>query len=85
MQGAFRYTFRQKLRALRNGLRIPLSSQDMSQIVETRNSYVPEGTYRSNWRDDYSFLIWAIVISLSRLCGYTGDLPTYSANFPLEI
>ncbi len=85
LQGAFRYTFRQKLRALRDGLRLPLSSQDISQIVETRNSYVHEGTYRSNWRDDYSFLIWAIVISLSRLCGYTGDLPTYSTNFPLEI
>lgn len=85
LRGSFRYTFRQKLRLLRDDLRLPLASGDINRIVATRDLLVHRGTFGSNPRGDYEFLIWTILISLCRLCGYIGDLPICSDDIPLQV
>ena len=83
--GSFRYTFRQKFKFLRDELGLPLCDRDIGRIVKTRNLLVHQGTFGSNPRGDYDFLIWTILMSLCRLCGYIGDLPIYRNDIRLEV
>ena len=85
LRGSFRYTFRQKFKLLRDDLRLPLSDGEIGRMVKTRNLLVHEGTFGSNPRGDYDFLIWTLIMSLCRLCGYRGDLPIYRDDTSLEV
>ena len=88
--GGYRRSFRSKLNAFRDEFQLPLTDDGIDRIVRTRNSLVHEGTYRSDledggWYNDYEFMIWTNLISLSRLLGYTGDLPQYQEGAPIRV
>ncbi len=85
LQGAFRTTFRQKLRNMVSEVGLTLNRDEVSRIVNIRNHLVHEGTYRSDfesgsWYEDYQFMIWINFIALCRLSGYKGDLPEYPSG-----
>ena len=90
MRGAFRRPFRYRLKQLAVELGLSLNSEDRGRIVETRNSLVHRGTYRSSFEDggwlrDYNFVTWVNFSILCRLNGYAGELPWYREGHALEI
>ena len=85
LQGGYRYTFRKKLRLLRDDLNLPLNSRQIAQIVDTRNSLVHTGRYVSpsggiEIHNEFRFIVWANLIALLRLTGYEGGLPAFRGN-----
>ena len=90
IKGAYRASFRQKLRSLDNSLQLDLKSSDIARIVDTRNALVHEGTFLStsgdaDELDDCYFSTWVNFRALCRLLGYEGELPTFHAGRALEI
>ena len=90
LRGAYRNTFRRKLKSLNDGLKLGLNSSKIGRIVGIRNTLVHEGTYRSafddgGWFNDYQFTTWANFIALCRLLGYDGDLPNLWRGHRLEV
>lgn len=82
LKGAYRTSFRQKLKSLNESLKLGLNSKQRSRIVDVRNSLVHEGSYLSpledgRWREDYHFLTWVNFMAICRLCGYRGELPRF--------
>ena len=51
LKGAFRRSFRSRLRRLVTDLALPLEEKDLGRIVEVRNSLVHKGTYPSKIED----------------------------------
>ena len=90
LQGAYRTSFRQRLRQVAREREVPLTQSECNRIVKIRNSLVHEGTYPSsrqddNWFRDYLFITWINFAFLSRLMGYDGELPDFRDAGPLEI
>ena len=90
LKGAYRSSFRRKLRLLNDSCGLGLSSSEINRIVTVRNSLVHEGTYSSRfddggWSDDYRFLTWTNFIALCRLAGYDDELPSFSEGRRLEV
>ena len=91
LRGAYRTTFRQKLKDLNDSLALGLNStDDIGRIVNVRNSLVHEGTYRPTFKEDggledYRFLTWANFSFLCKLLGYTGELPQFYEGRHLEV
>ena len=82
LQGAYRNTFRHKLKSLNDRLELGLNSSEIGRVVDVRNSLVHEGTYRSNfddggWVNDYQFTTWVNFKAICRLLGYDGELPVF--------
>lgn len=81
LQGAYRTTFRQRLRQLVDDGKIDLESADLGRIVRIRNSLVHDGTYPSQerklWLNDYLSMMWTNFAILCRLLGYEGQLPFF--------
>ena len=82
LEGAYRRSFRQKLKLLNDSLKLELNSKRRGRIVDVRNSLVHEGSYLSpledgRWREDYQFLTWVNFMAICRLCGYKGELPRF--------
>ena len=82
LKGAYRRSFRQKLKSLNDSLKLDLNSKRRGRIVDVRNSLVHEGSYLSplkdgRWRYDYQLLTWGNFIAICRLCGYEGELPKF--------
>ena len=82
LRGAYRRSFRQKLKLLNDSLKLELNCKRRGRVVAVRNSLVHEGTYLSpledgHWRDDYQLLTWVNFIAICRLCGYDGELPRF--------
>ena len=82
LQGAYRNTFRHKLRSLNDRLKLGLNRFEIARVVDVRNALVHEGTYRSDfddggWVNDYQFTTWVNFIALCRLLGYDGELPVF--------
>ena len=80
LKGANRRSFRKRLDRLADELKLPLSIDDCKRVVQTRNELVHNGQFPSNNRDDwyrdYMFMIWMDFVTLCRLSGYEGDLPS---------
>ena len=90
LQGGFRYSFRSKLKLLRDELNLPLNSNDISRIVDSRNELVHKGEYSSvaegsNWLREYNFIIWTDLIILCRLMGYKGKLTEQLSPDQIEV
>ena len=90
LRGAYRTSFRQKLKDLNECLVLGLKSKDIGRIVDVRNALVHEGTYRSTlqeggWLEDYRFLTLVNFSALCKLLGYTGELPQFYQGRPLEV
>ena len=82
LNGAYRISFRRKLRGLNESLKLGLNSEMLARIVDVRNSLVHEGSYLSpledgRWQEDYQFLTWVNFMAICRLCGYKGELPRF--------
>ena len=82
LQGAYRNTFRHKLRWLNTRLKLGLSKSEIGRVVDVRNALVHEGTYTSDfddggWVNDYQFTTWVNFIALCRVLGYDGELPVF--------
>ena len=82
LKGAYRTSFRQKLKLLNDSLKLELNSKRRGRIVDVRNSLVHEGSYLSpledgRWQEDYQFLTWVNFMAICRLCGYKGELPRF--------
>ncbi len=80
LKGAFRRSFRSRLRRMVADLELPLEDPELGRIVETRNSLVHRGTFPSRiedggWLSDYRLLTWTNFSILCRLVGYQGQLP----------
>lgn len=78
LQGAYRQSFRKRLRLLSDDLDLPLNSQIRGRVVDIRNELVHEATFPSNrdkWLNDYQLLVWVDFIAICRLLGYKGSLP----------
>lgn len=90
VQGAYRTTFRQRLRRFTEDRDVFLKSVDLGRIVQIRNSLVHNGTYPSSqqpelWLSDYLSMIWTNFAILCRLLGYDGELPYFSGGGRLEV
>lgn len=90
LQGAYRTTFRQRLRRLANERNVPLESEDLKHIVQIRDSLVHNGTYPSDherelWLNDYRSMMWTNFAIFCRLLGYNGELPFFSGGGRLEV
>ena len=89
-KGAYRNTFRRRLKALVDDFKLPLSSKERNRLVNIRNTLVHQGTYPSyfddgGWSNDYRFTIWANFVAICRLIGYEGELPRYQQGHGIEI
>ena len=83
--GAFRRSFRQRLKRLTDDLSLTLDSKGRDRLVSIRNSLVHDGTFPSNfedggWQGDYRLAIWTNLTALCRLAGYDGELPIFFEN-----
>ena len=90
VQGAFRKSFRQRLRLLNEHLSLGLDSTQLHQLVGIRNDLVHRGTYSTvyedgGWLNDYRLAIWVDFMALCRLSGYDGDFPRFRKNRPLQV
>ena len=89
LQGAYRRSFKNRLKLLTEGLELPLDDTNLSKAVHIRNELVHEGTYpsknRDEWYNQYSFMIWMDLVALCRLTGYEGDLPLFDERRGLEV
>ena len=90
LRGGYRRSFRKKIRALKDEFDLPLSSHDISRIVDARNALVHRGTFESRfedrgWRDDYELITWTNLIALCRLLGYRGELPERRKGRPIVV
>lgn len=90
LQGGYRHTFRKKLRFLRDDLNLPLNSNQIGQIVDTRNSLVHTGRYASQpggieSYNEFKFIVWANLVALLRLTGYEGGLPAFRENQAIAV
>ena len=82
LRGAHRSSLKDKLEGLNEDLALGLSETEIKRIVKVRNSLVHKGSYpdqleSGRWADDYHLMIWSNFVSLCRLSGYEGDLPTF--------
>ena len=86
LQGAFRQSFRKRLKFLTEGLNLPLDNETCSKAVKIRNELVHEGTYLPgiDVYSQYTFMIWVDLVALCRLTGYKGDLPLFVEGRRLE-
>ena len=89
-KGAYRETFRRRLKALVDDFKLPLSSKERGRLVNIRNTLVHQGTYPSSlddggWSNDYRFTVWTNFIALCRLIGYEGELPRYQKDRQIEV
>ena len=76
LKGAYRTSFRQRLKNLVDDFGIPLNSRD--RMVKIRNALVHDGTYATElreWINDNRFVIWLDFVVLCRFIGYTGEIP----------
>ena len=77
--GAYRQTFRKRLRLLVEETNLSLSSTERSKAVDIRNELVHNGRFlsknKNDWYREYSFMIWLDFVALCRLSGYDGELP----------
>ena len=90
LRGAYRRSFRSRLRRLVRDFGLPLREQDLERIVEVRNLLVHSGAYpqESNHRDwlgDYRLVAWTNFCLLCRMIGYEGELPWHREGRRLEI
>ena len=90
LKGAFRRSFRCRLKALTKDFDLPLSKKGLGRLVHIRNELVHRGTFPppldgSGWSDDYRFTIWTNFIAICRLIGYEGELPQYQKGTVIEI
>ena len=82
LNGSYRRSLKYKLKGLNKDLDLGLSETEIKRIVKVRNSLVHRGSYPDQledrrWADDYHLLIWSNFVSLCRLSGYEGHLPTF--------
>ena len=82
LKGAYRSSLKYKLGGLNEDLALGLSEIEIKRIVKVRNCLVHKGSYpdqleSGRWADDYHLMIWSSFVSLCRLSGYEGDLPTF--------
>ena len=79
LEGAYRRTFRKRLRLLVEERNLTLNSDDRDRAVRIRNKLVHEGRFlsenKSDWYGEYTFMIWLDFVALCRLSGYDGELP----------
>ena len=90
LRGAYRSSFRQKLKSLNDDLRLGLTRSHIDRIVNLRNALVHEGRYPSAFDyergfNDYGYLIWMNFVAMCRLAGYDGTLPEFQDGRPLEV
>lgn len=90
LKGGFRYSFRSKLKLMRDELNLPLNSRDINQLVNTRNELVHRGEYSSvaeglNWLREYNFIVWTDIMILCRLMGYEGNFTVQVSPERIEI
>ena len=90
LRGAYRRSFRSRLRRLVRDFGLPLREQDLERIVEVRNSLVHRGVYpqesdHRNWLGDYRLVAWTNFCLLCRMTGYEGELPWHREGRRLEI
>ena len=86
--GAYRRSFRERLKFLTKELDLPLDHKARGQAVCIRNKLVHEGTYPSNrddWFSQYKFMIWVDWVALCRLAGYGDPLPSFMEGGQLEV
>ena len=88
--GAYRTTFRDRLKQLATDHNLPLGPKERNRIITIRNSLVHEGTYPSSrqnetWFNDYLFMTWINFAILCRLLGYDGQLSVFHEGGPLRI
>lgn len=79
IQGAFRTSFRQRLKLLNQCLQLQMNQTLIERVIDARNTLVHEGRFRSMKPEDqvadYSCLLWVDFSALCRLVGYDGELP----------
>ena len=90
VRGAYRSSFRRKLRALNEGFELGLDETQIDRIVGTRNALVHEGTYRAafddgGWLTDYELITWTNLCALCKLLGYDGQLPALREGHGVEV
>ena len=90
LKGAYRSSFRQKLKSLNHNLRLGLEASDIGRIVCVRNALVHEGKYPSDigsegWWKDYQLLTSTNLFALCRLLGYDDALPEFREGRRLEV
>ena len=90
LQGAYRRSFRQRLKLLMKDLNVHLDANALGRAVAIRNKLVHSGTYLSanendDWYNQYKFMIWLDLVALCRLSGYNDDLPLLRDGRPLEV
>ncbi len=79
LKGAYRQTFRNRLKLLVKKTNLSLNPEDRGRAVNIRNELVHKGKFlsenRNDWYGEYSFMIWLDFVTLCRLSGYDGELP----------
>ena len=80
LNGAYRRSFRKRLKLLVKECNLSLDSKARHRAVNIRNELVHEGKFlsenKSDWYSEYSFMIWLDFVALCRLAGYDGELPS---------
>ena len=90
LQGAYRRSFRKRLKLLTKGLNLQLDDKTCDRAVKVRNELVHEGRYLPVNGDDYGYsqyklMIWLNLVALCRLTGYEGDLPWLTESNQLDV
>ena len=90
VRGAYRSSFRRKLRVLNDEFELGLDEAQIDRIVRTRNALVHEGTYPSSTDDggslaDYELITWINLCALCKLLGYSGQLPAFREAHGVEV